>query len=63
MAKDTSKKATEVMTGGMQEDNRQPGYTYNHDQEKKEEMILPQMVDLDIDTIVYFAIIKHKLVC
>ena len=59
LAKNNSKTAAEVMTGRGQKDNRQSGYTYSHDQEKKEEKILPQLVNLDKDTNVYFAIIKH----
>ena len=50
VAKNTSKKAAEVMTGRRQEDKSQSGYTYSHDQEKKEEKFLPQLVNLDKDT-------------
>ena len=46
------------MTGRMQEDNSQSGSSYSHDQEK-EEKILSQLVILDKDTNVYFAVIKH----
>ena len=53
--KNKSKKAAEGMTGRRQEDN-------SHDQEKKEEKILPQLVNLDEYTNVYFAIIKHHMV-
>ena len=44
----------------MQEVNPQSGYTYSHDQEKKEEKILPELVDLDKEINVYFAIVKHN---
>ena len=57
-ANKTSKKAAKVMKGRMQEDNSQSGSTCSHDQEE-EEKTLSQLVILDKDTNVNFAVIKH----
>ena len=38
-ANKTSKKAAKVMTGRMQEDKRQSGFTYSHGQEEEEETL------------------------
>ena len=46
------------MKGRMQEDNSQSGSTCSHDQEE-EEKTLSQLVILDKDTNVNFAVIKH----
>ena len=51
MANNTSKKAAKVMTGGMQEEKRQSGFTYSHGQEEEEET-LPQLAILDKDPLV-----------
>ena len=51
MANNTSKKATKLMTGGMQEEKRQSGLTYSHGQEEEEET-LPQLAILDKDPLV-----------
>ena len=58
VANKTSKKAAKMMTGRMQEDKSQSGFTYSHGQEE-EEKTLSQLVILDKDTIVNFAVIKH----
>ena len=51
VANNTSKKAAKVMTGGMQEEKRQSGFTYSHGQEEEEET-LPQLAILDKDPLV-----------
>ena len=58
VANKTSKKAAKVMKGRMQEDNGQSGSTCSHGQEE-EEKTLSQLVILDKDTNVNFAVIKH----
>ena len=40
--KNTSKKEAKEMTRRMQEDNRQSGFTCNHDQGKREEKSVPE---------------------
>ena len=51
VANKTSKKAAKVMTGRMQEDKSQSGFTYSHGQEEEEET-LPQLAILDKDPLV-----------
>ena len=50
-ANKTSRKAAKVMTGRMQEDKSQSGFTYSHGQEEEEET-LPQLAILDKDPLV-----------
>ena len=51
VANKTSKKAAKVMTGRMQEDKSQSGFTHSHGQEEEEET-LPQLAILDKDPLV-----------
>ena len=46
----------------MQEDKEQSGSTYSHEERKKKETILQDLVEFDKDINVYLTIIKHNLV-